>query len=60
MSKADRVIIRAIWEQMRKGIKPPFGSPETKCNKCMFSGVVCIPDDRIPGCLGGWKREVEA
>lgn len=58
MSKVDRIIIRAIYEQLRKGDKPNFGSPETKCNKCMFNEVICIPDEAITGCMGGWKREV--
>ncbi|MDO5415261.1 MAG: hypothetical protein Q4F78_07325 [Bacillota bacterium] len=58
MSKVDRIIIRAIYEQLRKGNKPKFGSPETKCNKCMFNEVICIPNKAITGCLGGWKREV--
>lgn len=58
MGKVDRIIIRAIYEQLRKGHEPQFGSPETKCDKCMFNKVVCIPDEAITGCLGGWKREV--
>lgn len=57
-NKVDKIIIKNIHEDIiNKGIWPKFGSPETRCNKCMFYGITCAPrHDRI-GCLGGWKME---
>ena len=59
MYKIEEKIIRDIFENMKNEIFPEFGSPETRCNKCMFYEVVCPPRyDRV-GCYGGWKREEE-
>lgn len=56
MNKVDKIIIKNIHEDIiKKGIWPNFGSPETKCNKCMFFGVTCGPVAGRVGCLGGWK-----
>ena len=55
----NKTILKAVFENMKQGIFPNFGSPEIKCNKCMFYGVVCVPNPEYVGCLGGWKREVE-
>lgn len=59
MDKIDEKIIRKIFEDITKGIWPKFGSPETKCSKCMFFGVICPPNPEYSGCYGGWKREEE-
>lgn len=59
MNKVDEKIIRNIFENMQKGIYPAFGSPETKCGKCMFFGIICLPSTEYVGCYGGWKREKE-
>jgi hypothetical protein len=55
----DKIILRSIFEDMTKGVYPKFGSPETKCSKCMFCGVVCAPNPEYSGCYSGWKREEE-
>jgi hypothetical protein len=38
---------------------PKFGSPEIKCDKCMFYKIVCQPIPEHIGCYCGWKREEE-
>ena len=40
-----------------KGEYPKFGSPECKCNKCMFHKISCNPSNEVAGCFHGWKRE---
>ena len=55
----NKTILKVIFEDMKRGSFPKFGSPETRCNKCMFYGLVCIPPPEYVGCLGGWKRGVE-
>lgn len=53
MNKIDEKIIKSIFENIQKGVYPKFGSPETRCNKCMFYGVVCMPKPEYVGCYGG-------
>ena len=56
----DDKIIKAIYENIRNNAEfPTFGSPETKCNKCMFCGVACQPLPEWAGCFAGWKYETE-
>ncbi len=56
----NKTMLKVIFENMKKGVMPNFGSPETKCNKCMFHGIVCEPlSENVVGCLGGWKRGAE-
>lgn len=55
----DEVIVRNIFADRLKGNWPKFGSPETKCAKCMFFGVACSPSPEYSGCYGGWKMEKE-
>lgn len=55
----NKIMLKAIFEDMKKGNFPNFGSPETKCNKCIFYGIVCDPGAEYVGCLGGWKRGTE-
>ena len=38
---------------------PKFGSPEMKCDKCMFNEVTCHPYSDCVGCFLGWKMESE-
>ena len=57
MNKIEEKIIKSIFDDMKNGIFPKFGSPETKCDKCMFCGVICQTNHDYVGCLGGWKRE---
>ncbi len=59
MDKIDEKIVKNIFENIQKGIYPKFGSPEIKCSKCMFFGVICLPSTEYVGCYGGWKREKE-
>lgn len=59
MNNSDKKIIRLIFEKMKQGDFPNFGSPETKCDKCMFYGIACFPSSEYVGCLGGWKREAD-
>ena len=56
--KTDEVMIKTLFNNIKKGDSPKFGSPETKCDKCMFLGIACFPSPEYIGCLGGWKREV--
>lgn len=56
-NKIDEIILRSILEDMKNGIFPKLGSPEIECDKCMFYGVVCLPNPEYVGCYGGWKRE---
>lgn len=56
----DKKMIKIIYENiMEKCEFPKFGSPETKCDKCMFYGVACQPLPKYIGCYHGWKREEE-
>lgn len=59
VNKVAENIIRGIFEDIQKGNWPKFGSPETRCNKCMFYGVSCGSKLGRVGCLGGWKMEKE-
>lgn len=59
-SNAETKIIKTIYKNiMNKGEFPKFGSPEIKCNKCMFYGTACLPSPDCVGCFHGWKREEE-
>ena len=58
MSYIDNEMIKLVHKNIReKGEYPIFGSPETKCSKCMFYWISCFPHPQYVGCLGGWKRE---
>ena len=58
MSKSDMKMIEIIFNNiMLKDEFPKFGSPETRCDKCMFYNVVCWPAPRYVGCFHGWKKE---
>ena len=59
MNKIDEKIIKSIFENIQKGVYPKFGSPETRCDKCMFLGVICLPSTEYTGCYGGWKMKKE-
>lgn len=59
MNKVDERIVRNIFNDMQKGIWPKFGSPETRCDKCMFFGIICLPSPEYVGCYCGWKKEKE-
>jgi len=59
MNKTENQIVKKIFCDMENGVFPNFGSPETKCDKCMFYGIACCPAPEYVGCLGGWKREEE-
>lgn len=57
-SNTETKIIKTIYKNiMDKGEFPKFGSPETKCNKCMFYATACFPLPDCVGCFHGWKRE---
>lgn len=58
-NKIEEKILRHIFNERLKGNWPKFGSPETRCAKCMFCGVICPPNPEYSGCYGGWKREEE-
>ena len=56
----EKKVITFIYENIiNKGKYPDFGSPEVKCNKCMFYKIICPPSDIRVGCYGGWKKELE-
>lgn len=57
MNEIEKNIIKSIFEDMKNGKYPEFGSPETRCDKCMFAGIACGTSPQFVGCLGGWKRE---
>lgn len=56
----EAIIRNAFMNMITKGEYPDFGSPECRCNKCMFYKVMCNPkDENVVGCFHGWKREKE-
>lgn len=60
ISNIDKEMIKLIYENIiDKGEFPKFGSPEMKCDKCMFHRIVCQPSPEYVGCYHGWKREEE-
>ena len=60
MSNIEKVMIKKFFEDIvTKCEFPKFGSPETKCDKCMFYNIACNPLHEYVGCYHGWKREVE-
>lgn len=60
ISNIDKKMINIIYENIvKKGEFPKMGSPETRCEKCMFYGIACIPLPEYVGCYHGWKREKE-
>ena len=59
MSYIDNKIIKLIHKNIiENGEFPKFGSPETKCNKCMFYNTACFPRPEYVGCYSGWKKEI--
>ena len=58
MSLRD-IILEAFCGIVDRCEFPKFGSPEMKCNKCMFNKVTCHPDLDCVGCFLGWKMESE-
>ena len=54
-NKIDEIILRNIFENVKIGIYPNTGVPETRCSECMFYGVTCLPSPEYAGCYGGWK-----
>lgn len=58
MNYIDKKMTIQIYEDILRGRGfPKFGSPETKCNRCMFYEVACFPSSEYVGCFSGWKRE---
>ena len=59
MNVIEKKIINDIFMNIiTKGEFPDFGSPEVKCNKCMFYEVACKPSGKdVVGCFHGWKKE---
>ena len=56
----EKIINDAFMKVITKGEYPEFGSPEVRCNKCMFYKVACKPSGKnVVGCFHGWKREEE-
>lgn len=53
----EKIINHLYMNVMTKGEYPNFGSPECRCDKCMFYEVACRPGDNYVGCFHGWKRE---
>lgn len=55
----ENIIKNTFMDIVTKGEYPNFGSPECKCNKCMFHKVACNLSDKkdVVGCFHGWKRE---
>ena len=60
MNNIDKMMIIKIYDNIvNKCEFPKFGSPETRCDKCMFHGIACLPLQGYVGCFHGWKREEE-
>ena len=59
INETDKTMIKLIFEDMKNGKFPEFGSPECRCDKCMFAGITCETSSEYVGCFGGWKREVD-
>ena len=56
----EKIINDVFMKVITKGEYPEFGSPECRCNKCMFYGIACNPSDKnVVGCFHGWTREEE-
>lgn len=54
----EKIINDIFTKVITKGEYPNFGSPECKCNKCMFHNVACFPTNKnAVGCFHGWKKE---
>ena len=59
MNVIEKKIVNDIFiDIVTKGKYPEFGSPECKCDKCMFNKVVCPSSNKpdVVGCFHGWKR----
>ena len=60
MNIIEETIINNLFKNIvTKGQYPEFGSPECKCNKCMFYKVACPSSHKqnVAGCFHGWKRD---
>jgi len=56
----EKIIKDAYMNILTNGEYPQFGSPEVRCDKCMFYKVVCYPsNETVVGCFHGWRREKE-
>ena len=55
----EKIIIDAFMNIVTKGEFPEFGSPEVRCNKCMFNKIICPSSNKpdVVGCFHGWKKQ---
>lgn len=54
----EKIVNDLFMNVITKGEYPKFGSPECKCDKCMFNEVACKPSRKdVVGCFHGWKKE---
>lgn len=60
MNVIEKKIINDIFRKIiTNGEFPNFGSPEVRCDKCMFNKIVCPSSNKpnVVGCFHGWKKE---
>lgn len=58
--KIKKEIIKMLYKDIiEKSIYPRVGSPECKCDKCMFFEIACNPSSLTAGCFYGWKMDEE-
>ena len=55
----EKIINDAFMNIVTKGEFPEFGSPEVRCNKCMFNKIICPSSNKpdVVGCFHGWKKQ---
>lgn len=60
INSIEKKLVKVLYNNIvTKYEFPKFGSPETKCSKCMFHNIACYPAPAYVGCYHGWKREEE-
>lgn len=55
----EKIINDTFRKIITNGEFPNFGSPEVRCDKCMFNKIVCLSFNKpnVVGCFHGWKKE---
>ena len=55
----EKIIDDIFMKIITNGEFPKFGSPEVRCDKCMFNKIICPSSNKpnVVGCFHGWKKE---
>ena len=57
----EKIIADTFMNIIKNGKFPEFGSPDCRCDKCMFNKIICPSSNKpdVAGCFHGWKMETD-